>query len=544
MVAQARPGLFGTVLAGFTHRGGFNQVRDQVTQENLARQMLPYELTAKTQALAYGQGIQDPALRNLYFTNPAAYAEVEKSRLSPTKVAQNEKVFGGGPNGDQTLNGSVISKPSEIVGDTAGAVVQRNPAAPIPLAPSQSLANGDTAQIMSTAPAAPILSQTPAGVHTDLVYPSAPGSSAPRAASGSAFDLSQVQQNPTAFFSGVFGKPVTISSGARTPQQNAAVGGVPNSAHLSDQAWDIPGLGLSAQEAAARLKSAGVPFDQVIDEGDHLHVSLAPSARGMLLAGSNGRYRNLAPSGAPPSRGPSAVVPIRQGGMPQQLVTPQERAAAGISPSDRAGYARKPNGEVEQTAQDPFGPERQMAYTKSALEFEPLKNYITTRGFLDAAQQSMKQKGGFADLNLIDMAGKSVNPTLAMRPNMIEQFGKERGWTDEVIGKIRATMEHGQALDDAARNALYNTIYTNTKAHYNASKGMIDKIKRDASKYGLTPQDLIPDLQEMPEAPAPAYGGSGSDQAIAAARDAIRRGAPRAAVIQRLRQNGINPAGL
>jgi hypothetical protein len=38
-------------------------------------------------------------------------------------------------------------------------------------------------------------------------------------------------------------------------------------------------------------------------------------------------------------------------------------------------------------------------------------------------------------------------------------------------------------------------------------------------------------------------GGSGTD-ALAQARDAIARGAPRDAVIQRLRQNGIDPGGL
>jgi hypothetical protein len=48
--------------------------------------------------------------------------------------------------------------------------------------------------------------------------------------------------------------------------------------------------------------------------------------------------------------------------------------------------------------------------------------------------------------------------------------------------------------------------------------------------------------------PAGGPAGSGAlksdPRAVQAARDAIRRGAPRAAVIKRLRDNGINPAGL
>lgn len=544
-LAQYRPGLvqeaLGTVLSG----GNPWLARDVLTNRNINQQVtIPYKLWEQRQRIAYASSIQDPQLRDLYLNNPQAYAEIEKVRLGQTKLGQNDTVYGAGPNGDQTLYGEVTSNPGQNVGDTSGAVFRHNPAAPIVAGPSTSTMSGDTGERIATAPAEPKVVTTPPGSSSDVIYPGQPNGAPPVAAPSPTFNLGRVQANPTAFFSGVFGKPVTISSGPRSPQQNAAVGGVPNSAHLIDQAWDIPNLGMGAQDVAGRLKAAGVPFDQVIDEGDHTHVSLSPRARGMVLVGRDGSYQSV-PGANPQPQGGAGVQPVRQGATPHQLVTPDERAAHGILQSDHAGYAVKPDGTVEKTAEDPFGPTQQMDYTAKALSFEPLKNYITTRGFLDAAKQSMTQKGGFADLNLIDMAGKSVNPTLAMRPNMIEQFGKERGWPDAVIGKVRGALEHGQELDDAARNALYNTIYTNTQAHYNAAKGMISKIGRDAAKYGLTAQDLIPDLQEMPAAPAPSYGGGANQQqAIAAAKDAIRRGAPRAAVIKRLRDNGINPAGL
>jgi hypothetical protein len=51
-------------------------------------------------------------------------------------------------------------------------------------------------------------------------------------------------------------------------------------------------------------------------------------------------------------------------------------------------------------------------------------------------------------------------------------------------------------------------------------------------------------MQSAPQGPPAALPGVPSADPITAAKDAISRGAPRDAVIQRLQQNGINPAGL
>lgn len=37
----------------------------------------------------------------------------------------------------------------------------------------------------------------------------------------------------------IYGEPITISSGSRCPKHNAAVGGVPSSAHVTGEAVDI-----------------------------------------------------------------------------------------------------------------------------------------------------------------------------------------------------------------------------------------------------------------------------------------------------------------
>jgi hypothetical protein len=58
----------------------------------------------------------------------------------------------------------------------------------------------------------------------------------------------------------------------RTPEGNKAVGGVPNSRHLSGDAADfVPTGGESMAQLGARLMRQ-YPDARVINEGDHVHV--------------------------------------------------------------------------------------------------------------------------------------------------------------------------------------------------------------------------------------------------------------------------------
>lgn len=89
---------------------------------------------------------------------------------------------------------------------------------------------------------------------------------------------------------------MTVTSRARTPEHNAAVGGVPNSYHLTDQARDfVPPAGTSMTEAAAKLKAA-LPGMKVLNEGDHIHVQ--PMARN-TAAGPKVLYTSGAKPAAP-----------------------------------------------------------------------------------------------------------------------------------------------------------------------------------------------------------------------------------------------------
>jgi hypothetical protein len=97
-------------------------------------------------------------------------------------------------------------------------------------------------------------------------------------------ELADIRANPAAFFARLLGRPVTITSGYRDPAHNAAVRGSPTSEHMSDSAWDFTVPGLSAAQAVSLLQKAGVPFDQLINEGSHVHFGLGPRMRNQVLS--------------------------------------------------------------------------------------------------------------------------------------------------------------------------------------------------------------------------------------------------------------------
>lgn len=78
-----------------------------------------------------------------------------------------------------------------------------------------------------------------------------------------------------------------VTSGQRTPQHNAEVGGVPNSQHIPGQAIDfvIP-KGSTFAEVKAKLAEKGLPVSELIDEGDHVHWAWGNKGAAKYVAGN------------------------------------------------------------------------------------------------------------------------------------------------------------------------------------------------------------------------------------------------------------------
>jgi zinc D-Ala-D-Ala carboxypeptidase len=77
--------------------------------------------------------------------------------------------------------------------------------------------------------------------------------------------------------------PILVHSGFRSHEVNAAVGGVPNSAHCDGMAVDFVSAGFENYDAALTLARSQIPFDQLILEYGWVHISFDPRARRQVM---------------------------------------------------------------------------------------------------------------------------------------------------------------------------------------------------------------------------------------------------------------------
>lgn len=71
------------------------------------------------------------------------------------------------------------------------------------------------------------------------------------------------------------GRPITITSGYRSPALNEAIGGAKNSQHTLGCAADIIIAGMTPDEVVKAIRAADLPYDQLIREYDRwTHVSV------------------------------------------------------------------------------------------------------------------------------------------------------------------------------------------------------------------------------------------------------------------------------
>lgn len=82
----------------------------------------------------------------------------------------------------------------------------------------------------------------------------------------------------------LLGAPILITSGYRSPEVNSAIGGSPNSQHCKGEAVDFiaPGFGTPKAVCLAILDS-DISFDQLIEEGNWVHISFSDNPRRSVL---------------------------------------------------------------------------------------------------------------------------------------------------------------------------------------------------------------------------------------------------------------------
>jgi zinc D-Ala-D-Ala carboxypeptidase len=92
----------------------------------------------------------------------------------------------------------------------------------------------------------------------------------------------------------LFNRRIEITSGYRNPQVNAAVGGVPTSAHAQGHAADFHVDGFTDLDAAKVVRDSPLKFDQLIFEKNRcVHISFHPAMRRQVLRQPGGPGSNV-----------------------------------------------------------------------------------------------------------------------------------------------------------------------------------------------------------------------------------------------------------
>lgn len=128
----------------------------------------------------------------------------------------------------------------------------------------------------------------------------------------------------------------------RTPAQNSAVGGVPNSAHLLDHAIDVhPAPGYTTASLQQAVNSLGLPNAKVIYEGPGAANSTAPHFHIQWAASAGGQPPQM---GGQPSQTPQAPA----GGIPgyHTVQEPQQIWRTITDPKDAARYNVSPGSQI------------------------------------------------------------------------------------------------------------------------------------------------------------------------------------------------------
>lgn len=238
---------------------------------------------------------EDAFARRVFANDPAGYLAWRANRAETGKaLASRQEAY--------TL------APGSVRG-VGGQEVQRAPFAPVNVAPGGASVDPTTGRVLYQAPYKPEVVNTGPGETTSVINPGAPTPSpmldeqAARGVIGSLF--------PGA----------VITSGARTPERNAEVGGARGSYHLAGQALDIvPPPGVSVADFRAKLQAQGVPVTELLDEGDHIHWAFG-QPRG-------GASSQVVATGAPKPAGRLAS-PQEVAGMFPEGVPPKTRVWIG-----------------------------------------------------------------------------------------------------------------------------------------------------------------------------------------------------------------------
>lgn len=436
------------------------------------------DLTPHPRSAAFGQAPN-------YASNPDVINAVAQRENLGLPVAETGKLLAT----SQGYTGALSPGQEAAFG---GQPTTQAPYAPINPSPGQPTIDPNTGQQIAPPPAFPASISNVGPAETPVVLnpntggtniatnsgasPSSTSNAAPvKFEPGTVMPSTQAAEmlhNPGAFFGKLLGSNgVQVTSAARTPEHNAAVGGVPNSEHIpgNGTAYDfkVP-PGMTNQQAVARIVASGVPFDQLIDEGSHIHFGIGPQMRGQVLnlsARSQGAQiaGKTLPSPAPIPGGNGLYQPDFTGKVSQVSGT-------GMGPGEI----------VSKATGDPA-----VSSTKEALT-----NY-------NAMAQNASTLTGPAALGMMENMTRAYSG-LGARPQGIAALMNTFGIAPKLQGQFQQALEGKGPLTPEMRQQLLDASYNLLKAHYGVAQQTLQGYRSAATTANSDPGVLDKVLPGLP----------------------------------------------
>lgn len=281
-----------------------------------------------------------------------------------------------------------------------------------------------------------------------------------------------------------------VTSGLRTPEHNAEVGGKPNSRHLTGEAVDlVPRKGETMAQLYARV--SGVPGVKAINEGDHVHVQRAggaPQMQGGARVVAQGAPE--APEWVPDGKG--NLVNVKSG----------DRK---LDPTDPASRANSATGHKE------FAQLR-----KEFNQLDEVKNFKDVRSsYLQVRALAGKPKPTPADDTALTFSFmKMLDPGSVVREGEFALVGKSAGLGDQMVMALHR-VDQGKGLTPEIRKRLVSAaadVLLQRRSVYDQQAATYRGIAQD---LGADPNQLVEDPSawkrrqaqgraKAPQKPAPA----------------------------------------
>lgn len=298
-----------------------------------------------------------------------------------------------------------------------------------------------------------------------------------------------------------------VTSGARTPEDNARVGGVANSYHLTTRggvARDfVPPQGVSMNDFHRQVQQNLPPGWEAINEGDHIHIEPG-SYRVAAQGGTPAPPRSPEGAGAPELVRPAQRAP---GG---RMATPQEKAALGLPADQPVWIGKDGKPDVVSTGPAASNPRKAEADLRKEFNARPeVKEYRDVdASYRTISKLASQPPSAAGDMSLIFAFMKMLDPGSVVREGEFANAQNTAGIPDRIRNAYNKAL-NGQRLSQHQRaefTSQAGVIHSSRKDRF----GQIEQEYRGyAQDYGLDPARISATQQTTP-------GGNGQGGAQAA----------------------------